>query len=141
MFMETLDVSNDRAIIGMLIVGATGGWPLVSIKQKGYDYTRQRGNLIPIGAFAGALIGAGCGILVEAEETGFLWLAALGATGGFFLSDWVLRETRKDKTSQASNFSFQINPMGVLGAANANLIPKTNDPRIGSSIANFRISF
>lgn len=140
-FMETLDVSNERAIIGMLTAGATGGLAYGIYKTKGYDYTRQQGNLIPLGSFAGGLIGAGFGILVEAEETGFLWLTALGATGGFFLSDWVLRETRKDKTSQASNFSFQINPMGVLGAANANLLPKTNDPRIGNTIANFRISF
>jgi hypothetical protein len=77
--METLDVSNDRAIITMLTAGATGGLAYGVYKTKGYDYTRQQGNLIPIGAFAGALIGAGCGILVEAEETGFLWLAALGA--------------------------------------------------------------
>jgi hypothetical protein len=141
-FMETFDINNDRAIISMLTASATGGLAYGIYKTKSYDYTRQEGNLIPLGTFAGGLIGAGFAVLTEAEGTGTLWFTAIGATGGFFLSDWVLRGgKRNEKSSQASNFSFQLNPMGVMGAVNANYLPKTNDPRIGNTIANFRLSF
>jgi hypothetical protein len=140
--METFDINNDRAIISMLTASATGGLAYGIYKTKSYDYTRQEGNLIPLGTFAGGLIGAGFAVLTEAEGTGTLWFTAIGATGGFFLSDWVLRGgKRNEKSSQASNFSFQLNPMGVMGAVNANYLPKTNDPRIGNTIANFRLSF
>ena len=139
--MESFEVGNDQVIIGLLTAGATGGLAWGVSKTKGYNYTRQQGNLIPLGAFAGGLIGGGIAVLVEAEGTGSLWLTALGATGGFLISDRVLRGNQKEKSSQASNFNFQINPMGVMGAFNNNYLPKTNDPRFVNSIANFRLTF
>lgn len=139
--METFEFGSDRGAMGLMLLGATGGITYGIYKTKNYNYTRQQGNLIPLGAFAGGLIGAGFGILTEAETTGYLWLTALGATGGFFLSDWVLRDGRKEKNTSASNYSFQINPMGVMGAVNSNYLPKVNDPRVGNTIASLQLTF
>lgn len=139
--METFNMGNERGIVGLMLLGASGGLTYGINKTKGYDYTRQQGNLITLGTYAGGLIGGGIGVLAESEETGMLWLTALGATGGFFLSDYVLKENRKNRNESASNFSFQLNPMGVLGAVNSNFLPKTNDPRVGNNIANLRFTF
>ncbi len=138
---QTFNMDSPRGIVGLMLVGASGGLTYGISKTKGYDYTRQQGNLISLGTYAGGLIGAGLGVLAESEETGMLWLTALGSTGGFLLSDYVLKENRKNRSSSAPNFSFQINPTGVLGAVNSNYLPKTNDIRVGNSIANFRLTF
>ncbi|MDX9848043.1 MAG: hypothetical protein RBT74_13755 [Tenuifilaceae bacterium] len=139
--MVTFEMNSARGIVGLMLAGASGGLAYGIHKTKGYDYTRQQGNLISLGTYAGGLIGGGLGVLAESEEKGMLWLTALGATGGFLLSDYVLKENRKNRSSNSPNYSFQINPAGVLGALNSNYLPKTNDIRVGNSIANFRLTF
>lgn len=140
-FGETFNIDNERVSVGLALATASAGLTYGFYKTKGYDYSRQQGNLTSLGGFAGGLIGAGIGVLVEAEETGYLWLTALGATGGFFLSDYVMREVRKEKSLGASNLSFQLNPMGLMGAANSKYLPKSNDPRVGNTIANLSYTF
>jgi hypothetical protein len=140
-FGETFNIDNERVSVGLALATASAGLTYGFYKTKGYDYSRQQGNLASLGGFAGGLIGAGIGVLVEAEETGYLWLTALGATGGFFLSDYVMKEVRKEKNLGASNLSFQLNPMGLMGAANSKYLPKTNDPRVGNTIANLSYTF
>lgn len=141
--LASFEAENERAYLTGAILGASAGFALGIHKTKSYDYSRQQGNLIAIGEGAGGLIGAGLGALVEAEYKGFLWLTALGATGGIFLTDFLVKDMMGSGGQSASNFKFQINPYGLMGSVGKsnNRMQKPFDPRYPNTIANLNWTF
>jgi hypothetical protein len=140
--ISTLEIESTRANVLLGLIGASGGLAYGIRQTKNYDYTFQQGNLISLGAVAGGFVGAGLGALVEAEEDGYMWFTAIGATAGFFATDYIVAGSKKQRSAGASNFKINLNPGGVLGAFNSEYIPyKPWDPRYSNSIVNMRLSF
>jgi hypothetical protein len=140
--MASLEMESIRANIILGMLGASGGLTYGIMKTKNYDYTYQQSNLISLGSIAGGFVGAGLGVLTEAELKGYMWYMSLGATGGFLLTDYILAGSKKQRDAGASNFKININPGGVMGAFNSDLLPyKQWDPRYSNSIVNMRLTF
>ena len=79
---------------------------------------------------------------MEAEGSGYLWLTALGATGGLFLTDLFVQDKGNSNNLKSSNLKFQINPYGVLGSASKLSSPyKPWDPRFNKNIATIKVTF
>jgi hypothetical protein len=139
--LGTLEVENFRLGLSLTLLGTSAGLTYGISKTKTHDFTRQQGNLMATGALAGGLIGAGVGILVEANEKTYMWLTAVGATGGFFLTEQIVKD-KSTGSKGASNFKIQLNPMGVVGAVKPSILPyKPWDPRFSNSLVNLNLSF
>jgi hypothetical protein len=139
---ETFNIKNQRPILGGVLLGAAAGLTYGINKTKHYNYTRQQANLIALGETAGWLIGLGTVALTDAGDDGFFWLTALGATGGLFLTNYLVKNNISTSLKKTSNLKMQINPWGVMGAIDQKQIPYTHsDPRYFNSIVNINYSF
>lgn len=139
--LNTLDVDNFRLGLSLALLGTSAGLTYGISKTKTHDFTRQQGNLMATGALAGGLIGAGVGILVEANENTYMLLTAAGATGGFFITEQIVKD-KSTGSKVASNFKIQLNPMGVVGAIKPSTLPyKPWDPRFSNSLVNLNLTF
>jgi hypothetical protein len=144
LLLYTLDVDGGeypRAYILGGMLGAAGGLAWGIHRTRSYDYTRQQGNLIVTGGAAGGLVGAAASVLFDANDKASLWLVTLGTTSGFFITDYVLRETGVSGF-RSSNLNLQVNPYGLLGSVNPETNPyKPWDHRYSNSIVNLRYTF
>lgn len=139
--LNSLEIENARANASIMLAGASAGLWYGINKTKHYNYNRQQGNLIATGSFAGGLIGAGIGVLVDANANTYLWLTSLGAVGGFALTDMLVKET-KDNSNRASSLKLNLNPFGLVNAYNNFSTPyKPWDPRYQNSIVNLNYTF
>jgi hypothetical protein len=131
--LNSFDIEESRAYIAGAMLGSAAGIAGGIYRTNNYDYSRQQSFLIAVGEAAGGLVGAGFGVLFEAKHKGYLWLTALGATGGLLLSDNLLRESSQSKSESTSNIKLQFNPY--------NNPYKPWDPRYSNSLFNFNLLF
>lgn len=85
-----------------------------------YDHTRGEGNMLALGAGAGALMGIGVGLLIEGEadrgESVTLGFATLGAVAGVAMAERYLQPDR-DAGRVAWLDRVQVTPGALVAAA------------------------
>jgi hypothetical protein len=105
----------------LLAGGLAGTWAAERYLVRRYDHTRGEGNVLALGATAGAVMGVGLGVLVGGElERGSsltLGLATLGAVGGLALTERYLQPAgdRGKLTTEVGR--LRLDPMAGLAAA------------------------
>jgi hypothetical protein len=140
--LESFEISNDRVNATLMLAGASAGLWYGINKTKRYNYTRQQGNLIATGGLAGGLVGAGVGILMDANDKTYLWLTSLGALGGFLVTDALVKVTEDTGIKSASSLKLNLNPIGLVNASGKFNSPnKQRDPRYQNSIINLSYTF
>lgn len=139
---ESLNIESDQLYVGLTLLGPSVGIAGGILKTKNYNYSRQQGNIIAIGEGAGGLVGIALAVLTDASFEGYLWAGAIGGTAGFFVTDYLVKDSFGSQGSNTSGLNFHINPYGILGAFDKSNSPyKPWDPRYNSSIVNLNLTF
>lgn len=121
---------NSQTIAGTLLVGALGGTYLADrFIVRRYDHTRGEGNVLSLGAAAGAVMGVGLGVLVGGKlERGTaltLGLATAGGVAGVALTERYLQPaadqgkltTSIGAASPRGSARLKFDPFGATAAA------------------------
>lgn len=139
---ESLDIKSDQLYVALTLLGSTVGLAGGVLKTKNYNYSRQQGNIIAIGEVSGGLVGIALAVLADASFEGYLWAGAIGGTAGFFVTDFLVKDSFGSQTGNTSGLNFHINPYGILGAFDRAISPfKPWDPRYNNSIVNLNLTF
>ncbi len=139
---ELFNVKNDKTYMKGFVIGSAAGVAIGVNRINKLNYSRQQGFLIATGELAGGLIGTGVGVLLDASFRGKVWLGALGATGGFLITDRILRPSKQVFEASAFDFNLQLNPYGLLGVFNQEVsIFKPWDPRYSNSLIGLNMQF
>lgn len=108
-------ISDDigRGALGAILLSSAVGLKVGLNKIKAYDYTSGQANIMLLGTLCGGLFGAGVVAVVDIDAEGEAYLvgSVLGATGGFLLSDYVIRKGAKGGGLGALKVNF--NPLAL----------------------------
>lgn len=114
-------VERNGIAAALLAGGLAGTWAAERFLVRRYDHTRGEGNVLSLGATAGAVMGVGLGVLVGGElERGSaltLGLATLGAVGGLALTERYLQPAGDQGKLTTEVGRLRIDPMAGLAAA------------------------
>lgn len=123
--MNLLTNKDDRLVSSAVAVGSGLGLWYGNKLAADYDFSREQGNYIMYSTVAGFATGYGAaysffGNLTESNLKPYAILGTLGAIGGFSIMFNYLKDDAKilKAESQASNVSFQFNPIGIASYMN-----------------------
>jgi hypothetical protein len=112
--------SYDGTLFSALTMASiAGGMAMGTLLIDGVDYPEGSALYYPLGAVAGGAIGLGIASMLSMNNRGIPLVTTLGAALGF-----VLVLTSEDIVAEARRFGaleFDVNPMGVLLASQANV--------------------
>ena len=111
--LVTLEPESEKTILGVMILGSAAGLKLGLMKAIRFDYTEGEGTLIGLGSIAGGLTGLGSVYVISenAPAEAYFWAAGLGATGGFLLTDYLVRSRQVSR--RLGNLRIHLNPLAL----------------------------
>lgn len=107
---------EENAVVAGAMAGELAGIGLGHHLLRGTDFSTGQGVLVNVGEFAGGLFGLGMAILTDSHDEGTLYWSAAGATGGFFLTYYLL-EGEARTPERGSSLNLRVCPEGLLSLA------------------------
>jgi hypothetical protein len=107
---------NPRFIAGMLTAGVIGGVAGIHYLTKNHDFETDEGNFIQLATTAGALIGAGVGLIAGFDNTKvFVTTTTLSALAGFgIMTNYYLKNGESKKRGKHVSMDMSIMPYQMM---------------------------
>lgn len=106
------DLNLNRGVVALIAASSMMGLGYGIYHTNGVNYSRQQGNVVGLGTFAGGLAGAGIMALTESES---IILPTIGALCGFIVTDRLIRkEIGKENGKNGLTMNLDFNPFPLM---------------------------
>jgi hypothetical protein len=112
--VSVADLADTRAVAGVLTGSGLAGLGAGTALVKGRDFSTYASNLITLGNYAGALLGAGVATLFDGSTDAITVAQAVGAVTGFGITYHVFADEARRATSSSVGVNLRLNVTPAL---------------------------